>query len=354
MSSHCVYKTCEKGLHQSTIGPIYITSKEKHPVDELDLPLYEYEVFEELFDPLWTDRKARRQRRAKPRHIPKKPRDQIIVELADDIGVLDEGFHTSYKPSRHEEGWLLSSLRSFYERGLISDVLALVRGGKEASVYRCQADAATGSTVLAAKVYRPRQFRTMRNDSLYREGRGLLDPYGHDHDYARDQRIIRAVRKKTEFGRQVQHMSWLMHEYTALEQLYQAGAAVPQPIAADENAILMSYHGDAHMPAPTLDQVSLEPDEAASLFREALRNIELMLKHDLIHGDLSAYNILYWEGDIVIIDFPQVTALYTNSHAYSVLRRDVVRVCEYFARQGVPCDPEDVLGELWYEYGYGE
>jgi RIO kinase 1 len=319
-------------------------------IDETD----EFEIYEELFNPLRTDRKARRKRKPKARHVPKKSRRQIIAELADDTVGLEGGFNTTYQPTRYEQGWLLSSLRSFYNRGLISDILALVKGGKEASVYRCAADPATGATVLAAKVYRPRKFRNLRNDSMYRQGRAILDVCGGEHDHARDQRIIRAVGKKTAFGMQVRHMSWLMHEHTALERLYQAGAAVPQPVAASENAILMSYHGDARTAAPTLNQISLEPDEAASLFQEVLRNVRLMLQHDLIHGDLSAYNILYWKGEITLIDFPQVINVHTNSNAYFVLRRDIQRVCEYFARQGAQCDPATTMDELWYLYGYGD
>ena len=314
----------------------------------------EYEIYEELFDPLTTDRHARRRRKARARHVPKKPPSQVIAELADDTVGLEGGFNTTYQPSRYEEGWLLSSLRNFYDRGLINDVLSVVKGGKEASVYRCQADPMTGATTLAAKVYRPRQFRNLRNDSLYRQGRAVLNPYGQDHDYARDARVARAIGKKTAFGLQVRHTSWLMHEYTALERLYEAGAAVPQPVAADENAILMSYHGDARMPAPTLNRVSLARDEAETLFQELRRNVELMLGQDLIHGDLSAYNILYWEGEITIIDFPQVTDLHANDNAYFILQRDIHRVCEYFANQGVDCDAASLVDELWYLYGYGE
>lgn len=331
-----------------------MTPDVREPQSNDDAYIDEFEIYEELFDPLRTDRKARRGRKPRARHVPKKSQVQVVAELADEAAGLEGGFHTTYQLSRYEEEWLLSSLRGFYDRGLISDVLALVKGGKEASVYRCLADPASGMGMLAAKVYRPRKFRTLRNDSMYRQGRAILDAYGHDHDYARDQRVIRALGKKTAFGMQVEHTSWLMHEFTAMERLYQAGAAVPKPVAADENAILMSYHGDARVAAPTLNQVSLEPDEAGSLFQEVLRNVALMLQHDLIHGDLSAYNILYWEGEITLIDFPQVTNLYTNDRAYSILRRDIQRVCEYFARQGVDCDPADVMGELWYLYGYGD
>jgi RIO kinase 1 len=319
-----------------------------------DSYLDEFEYYEDLFDTSTRDRRARRQRKATVRHKPKKPRDQIIAQLVDDTAGLEGGFDTTYQPSRYEEGWLLSSLRTFYDRGLINDVLSLVKGGKEASVYRCQADPATGATLLAAKVYRPTKFRNMRNDSVYRRGRMLLDANGHDHDYARDQRVLRAVRKKTAFGRQVRHTSWLMHEYTALQQLHQAGAAVPQPVAAGENAILMSYRGTAQMAAPTLNRVRLTQDEAQPIFHKVLQNVALLLQQRLIHGDLSAYNILYYEGKITVIDFPQVTNLDTNENACFILQRDIFRVCEYFSRQGVQCDPAAIVGELWYLYGHGD
>jgi len=318
-------------------------------VTQYDSSIDKYEEYEEQFHPFNTDRRARRRRKPKARHVPKKSRRQVVSEIADATG-LEGGFHTTYQPSRHEEAWLLSSLRSFYEQTLISDVLAHVKGGKEASVYHCEADPSTGVISLAAKVYRPRMFRAIRNDSMYRRGRATLNAHGHDHDYARDQRIARAIGKKTAFGVQVAHTSWLMHEYTALEQLYQAGGAVPQPIAASENAILMSYLGDAQMAAPTLNTIDLGPDEAAPLFQEMLRNVELMLQHDMVHGDLSAYNVLYWAGEITLIDFPQVTHSCANPNAYSILQRDIQRTCEYFARQGVQCDPARITDDLWSRY----
>jgi RIO kinase 1 len=129
---------------------------------------------------------------------------------------------------------------------------------------------------------------------------------------------------------------------------------VPQPIAVGENAILMGYYGDARMAAPTLNQVDLAPDEAAPLFQQVLHNVELMLHYDMIHGDLSAYNILYWAGEVTVIDFPQVTDCQANPNAYAILQRDVERVCEYFARQGVRSDPAAIVGDLWGRYGVTE
>jgi RIO kinase 1 len=192
-------------------------------------------------------------------------------------------------------------------------------------------------------------FRNLRNDKLYRDGRAILNADGQEVKKT-DHRIMRALGKKTAFGAQVQHTSWLMYEYTTMERLHQAGAAVPRPFAVAENAILMSYYGDDLRAAPTLNEVSLARGEASALLHEVLRNIEIMLDHDLIHGDLSAYNILYWQGRAIFIDFPQVVNAYTNASARAILQRDIVRVCDYFARQGAACDAGAIVARLWARY----
>lgn len=287
-------------------------------------------------------RNARQRKTAKRKQNPRPTDDAEITNLA--VGVT-----MTYVPARFEAEWLRSSLASFYTDEMISDVLASVKGGKEASVYRCQAQPHTGETLLAAKVYRPRQFRNLRNDKLYRDGRTILTPDGRPVKTT-DHRMMRAIGKKTTFGKQVSHTSWLMHEFTTLERLHQLGAAVPKPYAVNDNALLMSYYGDAKTAAPTMNGVRLDARAAQQLFEEVLRNIELMLAQGLIHGDLSAYNILYWEGKVTLIDFPQITYAATNSHAREILERDVTRVCEYFRAQGVASQPDQITADLWTRY----
>jgi RIO kinase 1 len=304
----------------------------------------ELDYYQSLISPSHRERKAARTQGRKP----KPPTSVLIAQLAESTGI-EAGFNPTYHPARFEEGWLFDSVRSFYEDHLISDVLARIKGGKEANVYRCAADPLLGTALVAAKVYRPQQFRNLRNDKLYREGRQILTEAGRPVKES-DHRLMRAIGKKTATGVEVSHTSWLMHEYTTLQRLYALDAAVPQPIAVNGNALLMSYHGDEQQAAPTLNGVRLEWDEANLLFKEVLRNIGIMLQHGLIHGDLSAYNILYWESTITIIDFPQVTYAQSNRHAYDILRRDVTRVCEYFAAQGVRCAPAAITNELWDRY----
>lgn len=296
------------------------------------------------FDPD-RDLAATRQERKKPR----KPAAQEVANLTDAGSSLNEQFEVTYVPARHEAVWLRDSLRPFAERALLKDVLALVKGGKEANVYLCEAHAAMGNALMAAKVYRPRQFRNLRNDKMYREGRELLNSAGGTL-HARNTREMRAIHNKTSFGESLTHISWLMHEYATLTRLHAAGAATPRPIAAGENAILMEFVGDRRRAAPTLHSVGLGSGEAHRLHREVLRNISLMLSMGMIHGDLSAYNILYWEGKVTLIDFPQVTFAEANSSAYAILQRDVARVADYFAAQGVESDPVAETESLWDRY----
>jgi RIO kinase 1 len=113
----------------------------------------------------------------------------------------------------------------------------------------------------------------------------------------------------------------------------------------------MTYVGDQLVAAPTLNTVALERDVAETLFQVVLHNVDLMLQHNLIHGDLSAYNILYWQGQITLIDFPQVVNLHANRKARFILQRDIQRTCDYFAQQGVRCHSAIIIDELWRRYG---
>jgi len=271
---------------------------------------------------------------------------ELVDTVTADRGIA-LGLEITYTPARFEAKWLLDSLRNFFHLDLITDVIAQVKGGKEASVYRCLPHLTVDAEWLAAKVYRPRQFRNLRNDAMYREGRQTLTDEDGKPASPTDERIIRAIGKKSAFGVQVQHTSWLMYEYTTLQKLHAAGAAVPRPLAVDQNAILMGYVGGGAEAAPTLHEIALDPAEAEPLFQETLRNIEIMLGQGFVHGDLSAYNILYWEGEITLIDFPQVTDALENRNARKILSRDVRRVCEYFSQYDVACDANAITEKLW-------
>lgn len=257
--------------------------------------------------------------------------------------ITDE-FHPTFTGSRQEQQWIKESLGGFYADDWFTDVLYRVKGGKEATVYCCRAHPSTGLDLLAAKVFRPRMFRAMRNDALYKQGRGVLD---QDAKHVLDSRRLRALRKKTRYGRLLDTASWVQHEVRALSELHAAGADVPLPLASSPGAILMEYVGNEESGAPILQSVSLDESEAQPLFDRLVENVGIMLSCYTVHADLSAYNVLYWEGDVRIIDLPQAIDALRHPDAFGLFARDVDRLCRYFTRQGVATDPVGLAHELW-------
>ncbi|HET9671523.1 MAG TPA: RIO1 family regulatory kinase/ATPase, partial [Actinomycetota bacterium] len=160
---------------------------------------------------------------------------------------------------------------------------------------------------------------------------------------------------RTKFGREVQGGIWVHREWEALTLLSQAGAPVPRPIESTDGAILMSYVGDEDQAAPQLHR--FRPDdrsEAEGLLEQLVAAIEQMLFRDVVHGDLSAFNVLVWDGRITVIDLPQAVDPRKNRHAEALLRRDVSRICEHFERLGVGRDAEELSSGLWTAWTFAD
>jgi RIO kinase 1 len=267
------------------------------------------------------------------------------IEIADKIPVdVQQNFSPSFLPAGQERIWLLDYLEEFYNAQVITDILAKVRGGKEATVYCCAAHPSTGLEWIAAKVYRPAMFRSLRNDAVYREGREVVNENGKAV-YSRREAL--ASRKNTRYGHELRHVSWLEAEFQTMQLLYEAGAHVPRPIAHSNNVILMEYLGTEKYPAPTLNQVHLEPAEVQSIFDQVVKDLKIMLACQRVHADLSAYNILYWDGEYKIIDFPQAVDPLRNPASAALFARDVERICQYFGRYHLSLDAQSLTRELW-------
>lgn len=305
-----------------------------------------YELYDELDDLDSDGTKPSNKRVSQKRESKKRDMEAKLFIRAQEAS---KEFKFTYKAARFEEWWLLDSLAAFHDHKWISDVLRRVKGGKEASVYLCKPGVGVDAPLLAAKVYRPRSLRNLKNDQQYRVGRTDLDEDGHALWKEAD---INAIIKRTRYGEEVRHQSWIAYEFVTMEMLHEAGADVPKPYAKEKNAILMEFVGDAGTAAPPLSHVSLDPDEAQPLFERVVRNMDIMLSKDRIHGDLSAYNILYWDGDIKLIDFPQVVIPESNPASWGIFQRDVMRICQYFSAQGVRMDAKKLAADLWTSHGH--
>ena len=272
-----------------------------------------------------------------------------LIEHAHKLPVEARGqtFAPTYQPAEHERYWLLNYLEGFYNAQIITNVLGKVKGGKEANVYCCAAHPSTGLDLIAAKLYRPQMFRNLRNDAQYRQGRMVTDQDGKASVRRRE---ALAVRKNTRFGQELRHISWLEAEYQTLQLLYAAGVDVPRPLARGENVILMEYVGARNAPAPALNQVTLDRVEARRMFDRLVDQLAIMLACHRVHADLSAYNILYWQGRFKLIDFPQAVDPRRNPDAADLFMRDVERLCQYFAGYGMPQDAPALATQLWSLY----
>jgi RIO kinase 1 len=252
--------------------------------------------------------------------------------------------------SNEEKAYLLEQLAPFCGGKFITAVVRRVKGGKEANVYCCAAHPATGQTFLAAKVYRARQFRNLKNDAVYRQGRAVLNGDGEAISQ-RDWRAFKAIASKSRYGLRVTQTSWVEYEYQALQKLYAAGADVPRVFHNGAHVLLMEYLGELTRAAPTLHRVDLPPKTAPALFERLIHNATIILQQGYVHGDLSAYNVLYWEGAVKVIDFPQVVEARHNPDARRMFERDLTRLCDYFARYGVRANPARLARDLWQQHG---
>jgi RIO kinase 1 len=225
--------------------------------------------------------------------------------------------------------------------GVVDEVVQQIKSGKEADVFLVR----KGEGLLAAKVYKEREHRNFKNNAGYKEGR-----------QARNSRDQRAMDKGSRFGREISEGAWKTAEADALFKLHAAGVRVPTPDVFYEGVLVMALVVDAEgRPAPRLSDTRPTREQALELHRELLRQIAIILTCDLIHGDLSAFNILLAHDGPTIIDLPQVVSAAHNSRAEAFLRRDVSNVTKYLGQYA----PEllrrpDGGADLWSRYSRRE
>jgi len=264
----------------------------------------------------------------------------------DDIDPEEEKLRGARSVEQEEqtvEEALLSHLDPLIEDQLIEEVIRPIKAGKEAVVYCCRAHESLGGELIAAKIYRPVERRSFKRDAVYQQGR--------ERGARPDARTLRALGKKTKRGRLHKFSAWIAHEMRTMTILHQAGADVPEPIDRVGPVILMEYFGDIDSPAPVLVNVTLDAGEVATIYQQILSNVEIFLIHHRVHADLSAYNMLYVDDRIIIIDFPQSVDPRYNDDGFDLLVRDLKNVNSFFAEYGIEVvDPFHHTLGLWRQH----
>lgn len=228
---------------------------------------------------------------------------------------------------------------SLIDSAWITEPLYEVKSGKEATVYCCRAHERTGLELAAVKIFRPRNHRGFDNEAAYRDG-----------EFIPTRRARLALQKKSKFGREVQHGTWVSRELDCMRALHRAGAAIPRPIYGTSEVIVMEYIGDEEGAAPRLHQVKLDREAAPAHLDRLLADVRLWLKCNFVHGDLSPYNILYHRDRLTVIDFPQACDPRFNRNAQEFLIRDIEKVCAYFRTLGVNYDGRAFAEAMWRDF----
>jgi RIO kinase 1 len=234
--------------------------------------------------------------------------------------------------------WVVTS------QGAIDTDLGILKTGKEADVFlleRADPLAPDDGVVMAAKRYRSPEHRTFHRSASYTEGRSMKR--------SRDER---AVKRKSTFGRLVAAGEWAVSEWNALKRLHELGLPVPYPVQIDGTELLMEWISVDGETAPRLAQTRPRPELLLSYFEQLQEAMTIMVRAGLVHGDLSAYNVLAAGDRLVIIDLPQVVDLVGNLNGMDFLMRDCANLCAWFRQKGLTSADEhrlfaDLLAEAF-------
>jgi len=204
----------------------------------------------------------------------------------------------------------LMVIYNFLKKGTISEIHGVVKAGKESRVYWGKDEQ---GNELAIKIYLTISAEFRKGMLKYIEG----DP--------RFKRIRRSTRSLV--------FAWALKEFKNLQQATAAKIRVPRPIAVEKNVLIMEFIGKNGISAPSLkEKPPKNPERTYKTLLTYLR--QLYSKAELVHGDLSEYNIMIWKGHPVLFDMSQAVLL-SHPLADSLLDRDLKNLNRYFSRLGV-------------------
>jgi len=230
----------------------------------------------------------------------------LVRDRSEEEAALEEVFD---KPT-------LMTIYSLISRGIIDRMYGVVKSGKEAKIYWALSPK---GEELAVKIY-------LTVTAEFKKG---MLPY-----------IKGDIRfKHVKSGTRPLIYAWAEKEFKNLLLARQAGVRVPKAYAVRNNVLVVEFIGEKGVPAPLLREVELENPE--EVYWELLEAVRLLYrKAELVHGDLSEYNVMFFRGKPVLFDLSQAVLL-SHPLAETLLRRDLKNLNRYFGRLGVRVKPEE-------------
>lgn len=208
------------------------------------------------------------------------------------------------------------SLSRMINNGIISYVNGAVGAGKESQVY--WAVDPSGQN-LAVKIY-------LVTTSNFKKRFPYLigDP--------RFSKIKKGTRSLVEL--------WARKEFRNLSKSFNSGIPCPEPVVVEKNILVMKFVGSDGVPSPTL--VESEVDYAD--YEKTIAIIsDLYKKAELVHADLSEFNIFKTEQGPVVFDFGSAVDI-RHPKTKEFLERDISNITKFFVKRGLTVDnPIDVF-----------
>ena len=215
-----------------------------------------------------------------------------------------------------------SLLNKLLTNGILNDFYGIISAGKEANIYLANDNE---DRDVALKIY-----KIDSNTSKWMRNYIIGDP--------RFKKIPNNISKII--------FLWASKEFKNLKRAYKVGLSVPKPIFVKNNLLIMEYIGIESTPAPKLKDVK-DLVDANEIFQEILDFIKnLYQKANLVHGDLSEFNILYHNQKPVVIDISQAVDI-EHPKAEIFLVRDIKNIFNFFEKLGIIApDPKEFYYEI--------
>lgn len=199
-------------------------------------------------------------------------------------------------------------------RGLIQEINGCISTGKEANVYH--AVSKNGEDEYAIKIYKT-SILVFKDRDKYVSGE-----FRFRHGYCKHnpRKMVR---------------TWAEKEMRNYLRMRNAGVPVPEPILLRSHVLVMRFCGRDGWPAPKLKDVELSTSKARELYRDCVVIMwRIYNQCRLVHADLSEFNILFQDGQLVIIDVSQAVE-HDHPHAFDFLRKDCTNISEFFRKKAV-------------------
>jgi len=234
---------------------------------------------------------------------------RFLRKDSDDRKVMEEVFDQA----------TLLALKELLERGEFTELNGVVRAGKEARVYY---GVTREGTPRAVKIY-------MTASAEFKKRLAYI---------AGDKRFGKIPSSSREIIK-----LWVQKEFKNLQLAHSAGIRVPKPYAFFRNVLVIEYIGEPPLPAPTVAETEVDESDYKWVFKSISK---LYKSAELVHADLSEYNIFKWNRELVIFDMGSAV---TTSHpeARNFLTRDITNMVRFFRRRGISSkEPGEWLEEV--------